>query len=335
MNLQPTIQWATPYSLALLLAFAVVTATGFVLLRLTLGRPMAPARQIGLVAVRLAVLAAVALIMINPVRVDKTPGAVELPRLFYLLDTSQSMAIGQGVTRWDHAVETIKRAAGTLDGRTGAQVSTFRFGSRLAAVSADFWQPAGDEGKTRGAAGEAHLAEPAPRAEAVPSPTEPDTLLGASLEGLTDRFGQAPPQAVVVFSDGRTRDNERTEKIAGAYARMKIPVHVFPVGDENVGGDVAVVSMVAPGQVRKHSKVSAQVFVRCYGYKGKRSEVKIVAKGRDGKPDALLAHSPIVLQDGLASYPLTFESGDQDRRIEAQDRPTTGRGVPGKQHVRG
>ena len=49
-----------------------------------------------------------------------------------------------------------------------------------------------------------------------------------------------------------------------------------------------------------------------------------MAVGSQGKPDAVLARTPIVLQDGLASYSLAFESGDQDRRIEARIDPQPG-----------
>ncbi len=318
MNFKSTIQWATPYSLGLVLALALGAAACFVLLRFTLGQPIAPARRIGLLVIRLAILAILGLIIINPVRVDETPGTVELPKLFYLLDTSQSMAIGKDSTRWDQAVDTIRNAATARDPRAGAIVSMFRFGGRLAAVDPEFWRPAGAEPAPQSAPGAVLAAEASRPTEQPPGPTESDTLLGASLESLTDRFGQTPPQAVVLFSDGRTRDSDRAERIARAYGRMKVPVHVLPVGDENVGGDVAIVSMVAPNQVRKYSRVSAQVFVRCYGYKGKRSELSIVAVGADGKPDVVLARTPVVFQEGLTSYSLAFESGDQDRRIEAR-----------------
>jgi uncharacterized membrane protein len=325
MIFKSTIQWATPYSLGLLLALALGAAAGFVLLRWAMGKPIAPARRIGLLVIRLAILAILGLILFNPVRVDETPGAIELPKLFYLLDTSQSMAIGKGATtRWEQAVSTIRDAAQARDLRKGAQVSMFRFGSRLAAVDAEFWRPAGAEPATRSVPGAVLAAEASRPTEQPPAPTDSDTLLGASLEGLTDRFGQSPPQALVVFSDGRTRDIDRTERIARAYGRMKVPVHVFLVGDENVGGDVAIVSMVAPNQVRKYSNVSAQVYVRCFGYKGKRSELKIVAVRPDGKPDVVLARTPVVFQEGLASYTLAFESGDQDRRIEARIDPQPG-----------
>jgi uncharacterized membrane protein len=233
------------------------------------------------------------------------------------------MAIGKDATRWEQALETIRAADRAQGPRTGAQVSTFRFGSRLAAVDGDFWRPAPVQPAPR-SPGSVLAAEPGRPTEPPPAPTDSDTLLGASLEDLTNRFGQAPPQALVIFSDGRTRDPDRAERIARAYARMKIPVHVLPLGDENVSGDVAIVSMVAPSQARKHSKVSAQIFVRCYGYRAKRSELRIVAVGLDGKPDAVLAHTPVVFQEGLTSYPLSFESGDQDCRIEARIDPQPG-----------
>jgi uncharacterized membrane protein len=304
--------------LGLLLALAALAIAAFALLRLASGRPIAPARRLGLLALRLAILAVVGLIIINPVRVDETPGTVERPKVFYLLDTSQSMAIGKSSTRWEQVVQTVRDTGLAMTARDGAQVSMFRFGSRLAAVDADFWRPAAAEATHSGAAGAVIAAEPNRPTEPPPAPTDSDTLLGASLEGLTDRFGQAPPQAVVVFSDGRARDTERADAIARAYGRIKLPVHVLPLGDENVGGDVAIVSMVAPNQVRKFSRVAAQVFIRSYGYTGKHSNLKIIAVESDGKPEVTLANTPIVLQDGVAAYSLVFESGDQDRRIEAR-----------------
>ena len=105
---------------------------------------------------------------------------------------------------------------------------------------------------------------------------------------------------------------------------MKIPVHVVPVGDAEVGGDVAIVSLVAPELVRKNTRVSAQVFVRSYGYKGNRAELKIVTRRAATASRPPIARMPIVLQEGLNSYTLGFESGDQDRRVEARIDPLPG-----------
>ena len=324
MNVKSTIEWATPYSLGLLLALAIAALAGFALLRWSSGRPIAIARRPALLVIRLAILAILGVIITNPVRVDETPGIVERSRLFYLLDTSQSMAIGKHSTRWDQVVQTLRDAEGTGDPRTGAQISTFQFGSGLAAVSGDFWRPEGAQ-SARGTSPGAVLAAEAPRGgERPPAPTDPDTLLSASLEGLAHRFGQTPPQAVVVFSDGRARDSDKAGTIARAYSRMKVPIHVLPVGDENVGGDVAIVSMIVPNQLRKFSTIAARVFVRSFGYKSQHAELKIVSVGPQGNPDVVLTRTPIVLKDGLADYSLTFESGDQDHRIEARIEPQPG-----------
>lgn len=308
MNVKTTIQWATPYSAALIVALALAALAAYALLRRASGRPIAPARRTALTAIRLFTLAAVALILLNPVRVDETPGAVERPKVFYLVDASRSMALGKGTTRWDQVVRAVRDSA--RDAGTAAQVSVFRFGGALAAVDA----PLRGSSEPREAAGPARPAEP----------TDSDTLLSGALESLSERFGQTPPRAVVVFSDGRARDPERADAVARAYGTMKVPVHAFPVGDADVGGDVAVVSMVAPTLVRKHSRVAAQVFVRSHGYEGKRSELKLVAVGPDGKPGPVLATAPVVLRDGLTPYTLAFESGDQDRRIEARIDPRPG-----------
>ena len=130
----------------------------------------------------------------------------------------------------------------------------FRFGSRLAARGRRLRAAGGSRARFAQHGRRSAGRRASTPAEPPPAPTDSDTLLGASLEGLTDRFGQTPPQAVVVFSDGRARDTDRADTIARAYGRMKVPIHVLPVGDENVGGDVAIVSMVAPNQVRKFSK---------------------------------------------------------------------------------
>jgi uncharacterized membrane protein len=318
MNVSRTIQWATPYSLGLILSLAVVAAASFVLLRLASGRAVAPARRPALQALRLLILGILAVVLLNPVWVDRTPGAVEKPKVLYLVDTSQSMALGKGEARWERVVRTIRDT-----GPRNAQVGVFRFGSRLAAVESPFWNPPERRSQGGGRAGLALADEPA-GAGPAPAPTDDDTLLSGSLEGLAGRFGQTPPQAVVVFSDGRARDPERAEAIAKAYGKMKIPVHVLPVGDDGVGGDVAIVSMVVPTLVRKHTQVVAQVFVRSFGFSGQRAELKLVTATSDAQPASILARAPVVLRDGLATYSLTFDTGDQDRSVEALIDPRPG-----------
>ena len=241
------------------------------------------------------------LILLNPVRVEESPGTVERPKVAYLVDASQSMALGQGegASRWDRTLATIRDAESARGGDTGPKVGVFRFGGRLEAVDPAPW------------------GRPGPDRVAPPGPTDPDTLVAGSLETLAARLGREPPRAVVVFSDGRARDAERAPAIARGFGRMKVPIHVVPVGDENSGGDVAIVSMVAPNLVRKSTRVAAQVFVRSHGYKGRRAELKLAVVGPDGRPGALLARTPVTLGDGLSSYILPFETGEADRKIVA------------------
>ncbi len=193
MNVKSTIHWATPYSLGLLLALGLAALAGFALWRWASGRPIAPARRAGLLVVRLAILAILGLIIVQPRRVDETPGAVERPKLFYLLDTSQSMAIGKGPTRWDQVV------ANDPDRRRGSRPSQRSPGQHVPVR-----EPPGR--RERGVLAEAGTPSPPlevrpapcspPSLRAPPSrprrPTDSDTLLSASLEGLADRFGQAP-----------------------------------------------------------------------------------------------------------------------------------------------
>ena len=322
MDFPANFRLATPVTLGMALGLTTLALVGFALLRFGTGRPIALARSTGLLAIRALILSIVVLILINPVRVAMTPGMIERPKVVYLVDTSQSMALGQKATRWEQVLTTIRTAERLRDPSTAAEISVFRFGSRLAAVDRSAWREAGPETSIRSphGQGEAH-ADVAPGAGDSPlAPTDPDTILVGALGELAGRFGQTAPQAVVLFSDGRARDPAQAEPIARSFGRMKVPIHVVPVGEPNVGGDVAIVSMVAPPQVRKYSRVAVQVFVRSFGYPGRRVELKLAAASPAGSSvgGAVLGRTPLVLQDGVMSATIPFESGDEDRRIEAR-----------------
>src|SRR3954471_15961550 len=109
--IKTSIQWVTPLTVGIALAAAAVALVGFVVLRLLAGGPIAPAKRWGLWVLRGAILAVVLAILFNPVRVEETPGAIERPKVTYLVDTSQSMALGQkNGTRWEQVVATIRDA---------------------------------------------------------------------------------------------------------------------------------------------------------------------------------------------------------------------------------
>lgn len=324
MDIKTSLRWEFPYPAAWALAFVAAALVAFVVLRRAAGKPSAASRRAGLIVLRLITLAALAVVLLNPVHVVETAGPVERPRVLYLVDASQSMALGKAASRWDQVQQAIREAGRGGSVRTGALVSVYRFGSRLSAAAEPAIAGSPPPPTRRAGSGSAVAAPVVPPSEPAPGPTDPDTQLGESLEQLVDQLGSVPPQAVVVFSDGRARDRDRALAIAPGYARMKVPVHVYPVGDEDVGGDVAVVSMVVPPQVRKDSLVAAQVIVRSHGYKGRRTELSLVARQPNGTSSAVLAHTPIVLADGLTTHTLTFSSGDADRRVEARIEPQPG-----------
>ncbi len=92
-----------------LLAGVLVAA---LVLRWLLGSANPVARRGVLWVLRGAVLALVALILVNPVRVDESPGPIQRPEMFYLLDASASMQMGNPRSRWDESLSDRPGGAG-------------------------------------------------------------------------------------------------------------------------------------------------------------------------------------------------------------------------------
>src|SRR6185369_274300 len=79
---------------------------------------------------------------------------------------------------------------------------------------------------------------------------------------------------------------------------------------------VAVAAVVAPARVRKFTEVEVQVFVRSFGYDGKRSEVHLQEVQPDGSVGRELAPPlPVTLQSGYQSVSLTFRTEMTTRRL--------------------
>src|SRR5687768_15486681 len=129
-----TLKLLPPLTLTFTAALLAVLVMGFVLLRVVAGRPATISRRWGLYALRSAIVATVIIILLNPSKVTETPGAIESPEVFYLVDASQSMAIGDQETRFDRATRLIRDAHKQVSGQPHADVKLFKFGRRLAAV---------------------------------------------------------------------------------------------------------------------------------------------------------------------------------------------------------
>jgi uncharacterized membrane protein len=310
-----------PVSLETVLWLAGGAMAVLLLLRVTAGPPAAISRRVGLYVLRAALLATVLALLFNPVKYQETPGSMEPPDVFYLLDSSSSMSMGTDQTRWEAAVGMIREAQKIAGDRSHARVNLLRFGQKLSAIEpaqikldlpeAQSKQPAKGPGTAP--------AKPLPPA----GPTDSDSQLAGALRQLSSRFGRALPASIVLFSDGQARDAADVEKTASYYSRLKVPIHVVPVGDSTRGGDVAIVGVLAPDRARRFSQVDVQALVRSFGYEGRRVRLVLSAVGDDGQPQREITSLPITLHKGAQMVPLTFQTDTQMRKlaftIEPQD----------------
>jgi hypothetical protein len=314
----------SPLSLAVIAGLCAAVLVGWGLVRLWLGPPTGLARRMELVALRGLILLSVLAVMFNPVRVTQSPGAVERPEVFLLVDSSQSMSLGSPKSRWDEALGTMKAVAlSQVEGP--AKLRLFRFGQRLLAsdgLDTLVEEQVAEGGGTlfpplsgRAVAASAPIATK-PGGIATPlAPTDTDTQLLTALRQISSRFGHKPPKGIVVFSDGRARDDVAVEETVSQFARLGVPVHVFPTGSLGQRGDISIVAAVVPPRVRKFSEVEVQVFLRSFGFDGYRTEVELTIPDRPGKPGSKLASTPVTLRSGFQAVTMTFRSSTESHPV--------------------
>ena len=301
------IDWSPPLTftvIAITLAAIVCVA---VALRVLLGPPQWTRRLWGVLALRGLAVAGLCTLLLGPVHVDESPGPTSQPELIFLVDASQSMGIGNESTRWESAWNLLAAADADLadEHRTGLPV--YRFGHRLHpagqlnAIGLHEGSPAAEDGNPIG------LQE-----------LDTDTRLADALKQLTSRFGPRKPAGAVILTDGRARNSSAVEAASAHYAQLGVPLHVVPLGDTNRGGDVAIVSVVAPDRVRKYTDVEVQVFFRSFGYTGTRTTVDLVSRDVVAGADVeeVLASVPVTLRGGAQSATLSFRSDTRPQHVE-------------------
>jgi len=314
MDVKSTFDLLPPLSLGLAGTLALALTAVLVVSRWWFGPPAPLARRWGLVALRALTLSVLLAILLNPIRIDESPGPIQRARVVYLLDSSRSMALGGSSTRWEDALDMIRQVGLLIPSNQRPEFSVYRFGEGLSAIDL----PEVFEGLDPNPAG----GRPDVPAEARrQGPTDMDTQLVGALQDLTGRFGHAVPRAVVLLSDGQAKDPPALEETCRRYAAMGVPIHAVPLGTTDRKGDVAIVGLVVPARVRKQSQQTAQVSVRSYGYDGRRTELILSALGEDGRPERQLNRLPITLTTGVQSLHLTFQTGDKAMRIQASIPP--------------
>ena len=230
------------------------------------------------------VLAALVIIGLNPVRVSFTPGSVQRPEIHVLLDSSQSMLLGSPESRWQAGTALLRAALERQQGH--ADVRVHRFGQRLVPVDAEAFVAGGT----------------------LARPDDADTQLAAAFRQLAGRLGRQPPASVVVISDGRVRDPEKVDEMAGLWRRLHVPVHVVPLGGAVERGDAAIIGAAAPAKARKQARVEMGAFLRSFGFAGQHSELQVQALDETGKVGRTLTTLPVTLHDGVQSVTVAFRT---------------------------
>jgi uncharacterized membrane protein len=250
------------------------------------------ARSAGLVAFRAAALGVLALILLNPVRVGQAKRAGPLPSAIFLIDQSRSMSLESPTSRAQAVEQIIGRCDALLPAERRPNIQKYGFGRELVALS---------------------------KSEKFPRSDADETRLAQALEQLPSRMGSTLPFGVFVFSDGRSTESVSAETIGHAYKTLGVPIHVVPVGDPRISGDVAVQDIDAPRHARPGTRVPVRITLRSRGYAGERAELSIRAAAEPkGDP---LATLPITLSDGEQAQELVVEADRAKGALFAQVNP--------------
>jgi uncharacterized membrane protein len=239
----------------------------------------ASARGKALIALRAAALGVLVVILLNPMRVEQVKHVGPTPTAVFLIDESRSMSLEAPADRARAAQAIMNGGEAFVPDNRRPTIQKFSFGRGLKALK--------DKNH-------------------VLSPVEDETQLVRALEELPSRFDGSFPFGVFVFSDGRSTDPESLEPVARAYRALGVPVHVAPVGNPRISGDVAVRDLDAPRDARPGTRVPVRVTVRSRGYAGERAIVQIrKANEPGGEP---LAALPVTLADGEQAHELVIDT---------------------------
>jgi len=245
------------------------------------------ARSHALLALRATALGILVLISLNPTRVEHVKHTGPAPTALFLLDESRSMSLDSPTTRSQAAQRIIRNAEDLVPAERRPAIQKYGFGRDLSAIS--------EREKGR-------------------RPEADQTRLAWALEQLPARFGDGLPFAVFVFSDGRSTEPEAQGATARAYRELGVPIHVVPLGDERISGDVAVQDIDAPREARPGTRVPVRVTLRSHGYDGERTELRI--RHETGRQGDVLATLPITLTGGEQAHELLIDT-DQAKGLLA------------------
>ena len=264
-------QWGAPYDFRVYLLAAFLILVGLYLARRWAASEAL--RSLWFFVPRLFVFALLFFVLLNPVRETARELPPQRPQVPCLIDASRSMGLDQPETRLAQVKEFIDQGQTRLDQTGGPQLQLYRFGSRFSSVPSLADLKANDE----------------------------QSRLDGAMRSLASLM-QDTPQAVVVFSDGQLAELDAVKHVGRDFRNLGVPVHVVPIGDAQIQGDVAIERLVIPRGAKAGDQVPIGVTVRSQGYNGRPVRLQV----RSGQSPAIeaLAELPITLTQGSSSYEL-------------------------------
>ncbi len=273
-------EWSSPYP-----AWLYITIAGGLIVLLLIARRNAISDRLQswtLFAPRLVVLALLLGILLNPVHRREHRLPDQPPQVHFLVDASRSMSLEEPLSRSMQVQQLIQGVDSKLRMQaTRPRVQLFRFGQQLSSA-ADFSQL---------------------------QPIDNATRLSDALEQLPYRFAREQPRGVIVFSDGVIDDSESLGEVSELFRSLGVPVHVVPVGDARVRGDVAIDELVIPARVDAGVKAPVRGVIRGTGYEGERVVLQVRAADRPQLPP--LATLPIMLAEQPQAFELVVEANPE------------------------
>ena len=267
----PGIEWhpSLPMLVIQVLAgLAALSALGFILFSKNL-RPWA---KLPVLFLRLATIAVLVIIALNPVTSEKAPKVKRSAAI--LLDRSTSMALG---TRMADAWTSFEETSQAFD---AGDLQAFTYSAATLPL------------------------EPT----TAPTPEGRTTHLGDAIRRALD--ARPEPAALLVIGDGGCDDREALDAAAGIAKARGIPIHVRPVGGHDPLANSWIAGIRVPRSVRPQANVPIQVWVGARGIdapldlrlSGRDGETLASAR-----VDPTPTPEPVTLEINAGIRPETFE----------------------------
>jgi hypothetical protein len=321
------------------LVWAALVVAGLAAAVLVIARRWRPAalargRRAALTALRLAVVAAVGLMLLHPILVwedrEEAPGQVAV-----LVDASRSMAIRD--VAFDESRQGGAPAPAT-DGTAAAGPLSRTDAVRVAFLTSG--KPYADLGRRCVINPYAFGTHTRPIGEFGPDPADPRTDITEALSRLAEEAEQraaanepaarppaaeapaapAPPPlaAVILISDGRAnRGRGAPEDLARQLAERGVPVHTVLVGSAEPSDrvrDVAVRDLRAPARVFMGNRPSVRAVVATVGLAGRTVDAVLSVDGKEVERRRVAPASNQTAQELVFSPPV--ESLRVERRLD-------------------